>query len=450
LARLSAQVSQQRARTYPANHKGPHLWLDLVQGLIDTAQGYLHQANAPGISDAEAFSLGKDANLLGNNAYRFLQELEGAGADQIPHPVVGPFQRWVSGLGVNDSIFFRSDHVANYELATFPLLNSLSNLNSPSQSLLDAMAAITWPFRRVTVPSRAMGMLPHFAIVGHELGHAIQDRMQIDLKAYAGAFQDSAQKTAARLQADGIAFDQQIQLRRQDALRSWVNEIWSDAVGICLAGPALLFALGALFELTGGGWGLGVSHPPHIVRLRLALKRLQIGAPSHAEVYAAATGSALSEKINSPHVAELPTADVLYQSLKQNMTKPDAAIAVELIPVIEAIAADIYSEAERIVGLNPEMTYRPPQMKEDLSEHLDALCNLIPPIEYRHAGGVRAVSLAGVLNVGWAALLSKLNEFPATAARDGYDETAAKMEKLQELLLKAVELSEARRKWDDA
>lgn len=362
---------------------------------------------------------------------------------------MGPFQRWVSGLGVNDSIFFRSDHVANYELATFPLLNSLSNLNSPSQTLLDAMAAIQWPFRRVTVPSQAMGMLPHFAIVGHELGHAIQDRMQIDLKAHAAAFQDSAQRTADRLHADGLAFDQQVQLRRQDALRSWVNEIWSDAVGICLAGPALLFALGALFELTGGGWGVGVSHPPHIVRLRLALQRLQIGGPSHADAFAAATGTVLTEKINSPHVADLPAADLLYQVLKQNTKTADAAIAVELIPVIEVIAADIYQEAERVVGLNPAMTYEPQQLQDDLSEHLDALCSLIPPIEYRQGGAVRAVTLAGVLNVGWAALLCKLEQFPATASREGYDETAAKMEKLQELLLKAVELSEARRKWDE-
>ncbi|MCA9131111.1 MAG: hypothetical protein KDB22_28700 [Planctomycetales bacterium] len=432
--------------------------MDIVQGLIDTAQGYLATARQPTTSDSDAFELTRDASGLGDNAYRLLEELEGAGADEIPHPVVRPFQRWVTGLGVNDSIFFRSDHVANYELATFNgLLNSLNSLNSPSQSLVDAIAAINWPFRRVTVPSQAMGMLPHFAIVAHELGHAIQDRNNLDFNSHSAAIVDCAQRTEARLQAEGLDFDTNRQLHWRDALHSWIHEIWSDAVGGYLAGPSMLFALGALFEITGGGVGLSATHPPHILRLQLLVDSLEaeIDGDTHSAVFEAITGTPITARMNCPHVAELPDQDTLYSDLRNQLGAGEnaileAAIAVELVPLIQTIAGDIRAEARAILeASNPEMIYQPAHLKDDLNHHLEAICALIPPIEHRGPDGAEPSTLAGVLNVGWAALLCKLQEFPDTSRPAGYDETAAKMEKLQELLLKAVELSEARRQWEE-
>jgi hypothetical protein len=428
--------------------------LDVVQGLIDTAQGYLSTARNAATASHDAFTLTQDANNLGDNAYRLLEQLEGAGADQIPHPVVSPFQRWVSGLGVNESIFFRSDHVANYELATFAgLLNSLRGLNSPSQTLVDAIAAINWPFRRVTVPSQAMGMLPHFAIVAHELGHAIQDRKTLDFTPHAAAINDASQRTSERLQKEGIIFDTSRQVEWRDALNSWINEIWADAVGVYLAGPAMLFALGALFEITGGGVGLSNTHPPHITRLKLLTKCLKVpeGGESHSDVFEDRAGRPITDRMNCPHVEDLAAPDVLYSQLRVRADPHVAAIAVELVPLIDVLADDIYAEAKRLLSAsNPEMIYHPQNLREDLTHHLDAICALIPPIEHRGPAGAEASTLAGVLNVGWAALLCKLDQFPVTGRPAGYDETAAKMEKLQELLLKAVELSEARRRWEEA
>jgi hypothetical protein len=57
--------------------------------------------------------------------------------------------------------------------------------------------------------------------------------------------------------------------------------------------------------------------------------------------------------------------------------------------------------------------------------------------------------LAGILNVGWAALLAKLGDFPEVTVPPGADADALKMEKLHELLLKAVELSDARLTWEE-
>lgn len=446
LARLTAQVSEQRGETFPGHHPGPLIWLDLIQGMIDTASGYLARAADAATPQDVASQLVRDANQLGNSAYQRLQDLEGSGADQIPHQIVGPFQRWVSGLGIKNDIFFRADHVANYELRWYDR-RLVSNLNAPSQSLQNAENSIRWPFFRLTVPSKAMGMLPHFAIVGHELGHAIQDQNKLDLNQFNDENIASIQRTEARL---GANLNQHGLVLRQGTLRSWVNEIWSDAVGYHLAGPAFFFALSAFFELAGGALGIGASHPPSELRRRLIIERLSGGDGCFSEKFQSSTGIPLTADMNSPHLSPLPDPDTLFRLLAPRLRPDVAAICVELVPLIESLSGAIYSEAERVLREScPEMVYTPDRLAADLGNFLEPLCNLIPPIESRANQATEPATLAGILNVGWAALIAKLEEFPASELPDGADEAAAKMEKLQELLLKAVELSEAKQLWDE-
>lgn len=424
------------------------MWLDLVSGLVDTGKGYLSKAADPGTPDAEASLLVTDSEMISNHAYSLLQRMDGTDAGQIPHQIVGPFQRWVDGLGIKNTIFFRADHVANYELARFDLRSLVQNINDPSQTLVDAADAVNWPFLRVTVPSQAMGMLPHFAIVGHELGHAIQHDIKIDLTNV-----DSSAVIAdlsARLAAENINVSSAHGMQTQQILASWVNEMKSDAVGCILAGPAFLFALGAFFELSGGAYGIGPSHPPSEMRRRLLLNRLSEGTPNHVDVFREQTGTELTADLNSPHLKTLPSPDDLYIELKQRYGLEVAAICVALMPFAETIAPLVYAEAEKVVrAVKPGMVYKASQLQEDLAHHLEPLRHLVPPIERRKPEMVQATSLAGILNVGWAGLLTQLDKIPVPAGVAAGNELTVKMEKLHELLLKAVELSEARMVWEE-
>jgi len=448
LARLEAEVARLRGLTYPGHHPGPGMWLDLVSGLIDTGKGYLAKAADASIADVDASVLVTDSEMIANHAYNLLQRLDGTDAGQIPHQIVAPFQRWVDGLGISNTIFFRADHVANYELARFDLRALVNNVNDASQTLIDASAAVTWPFLRVTVPSQAMGMLPHFAIVGHELGHAIQGEIKVDLSNV-----DSSAVIAdldARLKAEGIILSQSHGMDTQRILASWVNELKSDAIGCLLAGPAFLLALGAFFELSGGGYGIGPSHPPSEMRRRLVLDRLALGATNHVEVFKEQTGTELTADLNSPHLKPLPVPDDLFTELKQRHGPEIAAICVALMPYAETVAPLVFAEAEKVVrAANPDMVYDAVRLQEDLAEHLEPLRHLVPPIEIRRAGVVQATSLAGILNVGWAGLLTQLDRIPTPTGVPIGSELPVKMEKLHELLLKAVELSEARMVWEE-
>jgi hypothetical protein len=434
---------------FPGHHPGPRKWLSLTQGFIDTALGYLTEAAIDGLADDAASDLVKDAEQLGGNAYLLLQHMAGSDAEHIPHQIVGPFQRWVDSLGIQKSVFFRADHTANYELFPVDLTKFISRINKPSQSLLDAAAAIEWPMLRVTVPSQALGMLPHFAVVAHELGHALQDEILVNMTTHVGAEQDSLNQTKARLATVGLTYGPSEHLERQTIAARWLNELKSDAVGHLLVGPAFYFALFGFIELADHGYGISPTHPPSVLRRRILLEQLQIGGPSFFDVFKEHTGVELSDTTNSPHLVSLPDEDTLFGELASIMGPRSAAICVGLIPLMSALAPEVILGAEqKIRSVADAIIYTPVELARDLECHLAELVQLIPPIERRDRDSVTASSITAILNVGWAALLSCLEKIPVPTGAQG-DPAARKMERLHSLLLKAVELSEARQLWDE-
>lgn len=452
LGRLEKEVAKLRAVAFPGHDTGPRKWLNFIIGLLETGQGYLDRAQQQDVSPQEAFDLIRDAERLGDHAYQFLNIVAGADATQIPHQVVAPFQRWVEALGITETIFFRAEHLPNYELMWVDARN-FSLLNGASRSLTDATASITWPVLRVSVPGHAMGLLPHFAVVAHELGHAIQERLKPDFNQYVEGLNDALARATARLAKEQVTFTNEHAIRAGKIINSWINEVKSDAVGHYLVGPAFFFALCGFLELsglTGHGYGIGASHPPSDFRRTTLFAKLSEGAPSFVEVFQQKTGFLLTEDFSSPHVARRGGDDDMYEELKDSIGPVDAALCVELAHVITAMTQAIFSTAKTYLEQHcPQLIYTPAQLADDLDRHLELLCNLVPPIEYMDGEQPRAASLGSIMNVGWAALLTKVDRFPSIRGFASSDPTAARMESLHELLLKAVELSEARLLWEN-
>ena len=97
----------------------------------------------------------------------------------------------------------------------------------------------------------------------------------------------------------------------------------------------------------------------------------------------------------------------------------------------------------------PTTVYSPLRLDQDLKVHLAALLEAIPPIEFgADLTTKKPADFPSILNVGWIVLLVKLRDLrvrPSGGAKFGSDHA----ESLHSLLLKAVELSEARRLWDN-
>ena len=133
--------------------------------------------------------------------------------------------------------------------------------------------------------------------------------------------------------------------------------------------------------------------------------------------------------------------------------KEKSAIIAELNEELPNIGNDVYRGIyEYLVRNHSDLIYTPDHLENDLKIFLNPLIQAVPPIE----SGIelferKPASFLSILNVGWIALLCKLDEFEIdTSGRPDYVVRGMKAEALHGLLLKAVELSEIRRQWFEA
>jgi hypothetical protein len=449
LSRVQAQTIELRAREHPRNDPSPVKWLSLVGGLIDTANDYLEQSQAAGSPPTTVESLVRDAARLAQFAYDCPAYLGSFGPDDLPVPLVRPFQRWFEQLNLPNTTLFRADQQPNYELSPTPR-HLFDSIRGKSASLTDAIAAIDWPLLQVTVPSKALGLIPHFSIVAHEIGHAVFPKISWDLTAHNPAWDDLIQRIARHLGASratpsAVSFTQKV-------FSNWFEEIVSDALAYLMTGPAFFFALCDFFQLSGSGHRISDTHPPPELRRRLVFERTQLGGPPTFEsVIHAHTGEDLVDDFNSSLLLRLPSVDQIAADLSVSLPDQEHAAALaELIPFCVNIAGTIYQQVEAYLSSNaPATIYSPDRLDQDLKAHLDALREAIPPIESGADLNTKVpTDFASILNVGWIVLLVELRDLRVRPSGDGkFGSDSA--ESLHSLLLKAVELSEVRRLWDN-
>ncbi|TWB12960.1 hypothetical protein FBZ89_12261 [Nitrospirillum amazonense] len=458
LARLEEQVAALQLTTFPGRHPGPYCWLAIVRGIIDTANAYLSSSRDAEIGIDQANKLVVDAAALGQLAVKCLGDLKGAEASELPYQLVRPLQRWLDQLGIDRTTFFRAEHAPNYELAKFG--PGYFQVRDPSPSLQEAMKGIEWPIHRVTVPSRSLGMLPYFAVVAHEAGHAIFERISSDIEQGLNGRSDAAadllERVAGRLGKNALETAETMRVIK--VLSNWIEELAADSVAHIIVGPAFYFALFGFLEMSWPSLGIAETHPPSDLRRSLLFGKMQSPhGTNYAQVFLSRTGVELRKDINSPGLTLCPDPDDLFDKLKAfEMLKAgghpelDAAIMTEMVAYMEEVHDVVHSCCENYLKANfANLVYTPDKFEADLDRHLNALCALIPPIEAEEEGILRPAALATILNVGWAVLLTRMDVIPSPNGAYG-NEDAKRMERVHALLVKAVELAEARHAWEDA
>ena len=450
LSRLAAEVDALQATDFPVNHAGPKKWLAVIEGFITTAQGYLVKSFASDLPPDSASKLLKDAELAGKQAYDMLQRMEGTDSAYIPHQIIAPFEDWATALGIENTLFFRAEHAPNYEVRWFPKEANGHRLNGQSKELVKALQTASWPVMRITVPSHAMGMLPHFAVVGHELGHCIAEPIKNAIDEVGIDYSEVCNKISTRLETHGLTLGEAEFSAFSIVLFDWIEELVADAIGLYIAGPAFYFALFGFLEMAPNGIGLATSHPPSSLRREILATRLKAGPKSFFQCLGEKLGFKIEDSINSPNLTICPSVDALFELLTNRdngWDVPTAAICAELVDFVPTLVDKIHSAAKtHLLSLAPQLIYDVEQFEADLDNHLSEVYLLIPPIERQVNGIAESAGLATILNVGWAALLGGLEDFPPPDKND-LDAQAQKMERLHSLLLKALELSEARTVW---
>jgi hypothetical protein len=341
--------------------------------------------------------------------------------------------------------------VAKYEISRF-LLSDYEGIRNPAPSLKRILAEQDeWPYLRITVPSRALGILPHFAIVAHEIGHIIHDNVAPVFDFSAEALTEFSDQVLKSLSIQTITAESKTFFSA--TTKAWLSELFADAVGICMLGPAFYFALCAFLETNAPEYFLNRTHPPAILRRKIAFRNLaKDGKWDHLSAFHLRTGVALTEDVNSKLLEPPAPMEVIVQSLVMRDFEHEEANILYFLPGLVATLADeIFDRAyEHIRGSQPGLLYTSAALDRDLGEHLEALVAAIPPNESGHELSEKIpTELVTILNVGWAVLLTRLERL--AVRQEGQQLLSAeKSEKLHSLLLKAVELSEARRTWSAA
>ena len=455
ISRVRSQVGELLLQDYPGGHPGPKLWLGVLNGLLDTSESYVNQSEQHGLPDQQVSQILLDASKLARTSYDLIEQMAGTAATDLHYSVVGPLQRWFEQSGLKNTTLFRAQLVANYEIAPVDR-TFFDRIRSPASSLEDALNAVKWPLQRITVPSAAFGVLPHYAIVAHEIGHALFGEVTWDFSQYQTEEDIFWGSVSAAL--DGAVPSTDLVLFIQEVHNSWIAEIASDAFGYLMAGPAFFFALCGFLEAVGSGVGISESHPPNDLRRDLIFDRLQAtnGVGAFTEVFERKTGQSLSRNINSTLIGVLPSTDLLIANLANYLpsgpsisSKEKAVTLASLVPLMKAISPQVYNQAEEFIRkIKPELIYSQDRFLLDLDMHLEPLLYAIPPVETRNSSQqTEPADFATILNVGWVALLAKLDQLRVRSGRKG-DQQIEKGEALHSLLLKAVELSEAKRAWE--
>jgi hypothetical protein len=446
--RLSNNIEEARQQQYPVGSEGPPVWLDLLEGLRRTAESYLAASENTSLPDADRLQLIDDAAGIAVEAYSLLIEIGGADSSELPIPTIQPLQRWLTELGLNNTTVFRAALEANYELRRFQR-KRFERYRNPTGELQDAISASSWPVLRITVPAKAFAIVPHLAVVAHEIGHAVFDRMTPDRSSLTTQLNAAEQRVAARLSA----FDSETRAQFVRILSSWLEELTADAVMFYLTGPAGFFALGDVLQLIGGAYGFSKSHPASALRRRILFSRLSQpfeGARSYADVFAAYTGATLTEEFNSPLLVHPVNSNFIFSTVPQlpGHTDKHAAVIAELHEVMPQAEQVVYETVYRYLDARAKsLIYTPQQLDDDLRNHFGVMLEAIPPVETgADLNSREPAAFASILNVGWAVLLTKLVDLRVKTP-DDVDPMVAKKERLHGLLLKAVELSEARRTW---
>ena len=450
IERLKIQLASYLDKQYPGNHPGPEKWLDVINGLITTAEARLFESQSDQADDTKR-RLIQDALQICYTAYGAFDYLKGSDIEELPYSIVAPLQRWFDKLNIDNDILFRTELVANYELTRSE--NEFQKIRKPSDELKNATNAICWPHLRVTVPSKAFSQLPHMAIVAHEIGHTLFEKVNLtpDIQdAFLEETNDLFIRVCAELKIQSL--DTSTIDSYQKIFSSWCEELAADAFAHFLCGPAFFFALSDFFQLFGHYYGLCPTHPASDLRRHILYKKLdEVDSEgiSFATIFEKHSGCLLTPEFNSASLMRTPEkiriiADAM---INHDVTKAEAHLIAELhdsIPkVVETIYSNVHSHLESVC---PDAIYKPSDFDADLNSFLMPMLSAIPPIEMgARLEDRRPTDFSTILNVGWVTLLTKLDELKVRSERK--DRRTEKLEKLHQILLKAVELSEAKRRW---
>lgn len=370
----------------------------------------------------------------------------GSQINQTPSHLVVALRRYVRDTIPASDIIVSSKPELNYSITEIA-----SKLRSAFEGLPMERSCERLPMYLfvVTLPTVEREQVLLHGIISHELGHPLAEAHHVvdtvlsQIPPKGDLIKRHAQQILAQSAGDPDIRDlpppfvellvrSKVTTEVNERVTRWLGELCSDAIGTRLFGPAYFFAFAHFFLSFAHLDRASRTHPPARLRLKLMAHLLST-----------------KYRFDNP---EEKGMDKFFRdwsaeaSRKVACRHPYDQIAVQHIED-DTILDLICKETE--LAVRNLKCYSQDEHRRDIAGLSPLLVNLIPPGERGPFGAEKAVSIVSILNVGWFVYVC---EFPSFTRNLHEAEREKKLagDRLQRILLKALEISETRTKWGEA
>lgn len=410
---------------------------------------------------------------------RWLQQV-GSGLAELEHlfgrlsvpvaptltPLLAAFTRLLDRLVPGRPPIFRPVRDFNYELEEF-------HSTDFADLLLAATKLHQWPMLFITLPTGLLDSPRAHVLVAHEIGHAVAavhrekvalNGVERDAAAAAGTALPPAvapllpEPVAPRKELLQIAKDRwnetglpapqkptgtqptvdgallleivaAVGVDANDLAQAWLEEIFSDAVGTCLFGPAFMVSMLEVLLTTGSMERGTPSHPPLAARLKCIGRTLQ-----HPEL--GFDPGRLPTNLRNRFETAMTEADAVLKVAPMRIGS-DARLYAAVRDMLLAHMDDVVKIAIDHVKASNAL-YTAVQFQADVEKYTEEfVLTGVPPID-------KDATLATVFNVGQVLCSDHLGRFcPGVDDRE-------KERRVDDLLLKAIEVNEIATSWNEA
>jgi hypothetical protein len=372
-------------------------------------------------------------------------------------PMLAAFSRVLERLVPGRPPIFRPVRDFNYELEEF-------HSSDFAGLLLAGTNKHQWPMLFITLPTGLLDSPRSHILVAHEIGHAVaavhREKNTTPSSGPAAALTPllphpkPARKEVLEIAKErwnevGLPAPQkpggpqptaeaaillelvaEVGANIDDLVSAWLEELFSDAVGTALFGPAFLVSMLEVLLTTGSLDRGTASHPPLAARLQCIGRTLQ-----HVDM--GFTADSFPTNLRSRFetvMANTSTVLTAAVTLVDSTDRLASLVRTLVLGKLDEVVAVAVEHAKR-----SGLLYTSAQFDSDRKAYVTEFVQTgVPPIG-------KDISIASVLNVGQVLCSDHLADFCP-----GVDDVREKERRVDDLLLKAIELNEMAMTWGEA
>lgn len=467
---LDKEIKKLRVYKYPS--PAAYKLLHFIESANESISKYLEDIKTDAVileeleelKDDELEQLAKRYCVLIPHLCSLLSVLEGA---HTPPALIHPLTRTLRKYLPRADWIFRTYPRLNYSyMAITELLKTIFK-DIPIKGTVNHLSE---NFAVVSYPKVETSFVLLHCMIAHEIGHGLYKKeglkntliplVKIDKETKenlariiytAKSVEKSGQVIEEQIKQFTLEIMEYVKIREKlsrlerETIPDWIEELTADAIATLIFGPAYFFAFVNFVCSINYLDSYSKSHPSPRFRMRLIADLLKSGVPvnEHNVSFDEVFDTTVKKRFEEWHnIAEkdVQISNPIYKTAEKS---------------IEPILPQISDEAKNLVRKTLKSEYTPTQYEKDKDILCDLLKTVIPAnetiIDYE-TKKTQTIDIISILNSGWVVYLMYMPELAKNLKLDytkGNDKLKAH-EKLNELLLASLELSEIKTRWDES